>query len=221
MNQTVADPAFPRVRDLRHDPDEGPLSLIWPVGHRVVVSGLPGCGKSTLMGRATGPDGTGRGLVTVDSQEVRERWDARLGHRLPYAAYRPLVRVAHYLRLWLALRRPAAVLVHDCGRLSWVRGWLAWHARRQRQPYHLLLFDVPPERALAGQRRRGRSVSRYAFRRHRRALARLLARVEAGRLPPGCGSVVLIDGRVAARTQLRFAADTDAPSGAFPLVDRV
>lgn len=215
MDQTVADPAHSRVRDLRGEPDDGPLRLSWPAGHRVVVSGLPGCGKSTLMGRATGP------VLTVDSQAVRERWDARLGRRLPYAGYRPLVRSAHYLRLWLALRQGTAVLVHDCGRVPWVRAWLAWHARRRRQPYHLLLFDVPPERALAGQRRRGRTVSGYAFRRHRRALARLLARVEAGRLPPGCGSVVLVDGPVAARARLCFVAPEVAlPGTGFPLVER-
>ncbi|WP_097232397.1 AAA family ATPase [Streptomyces zhaozhouensis] len=221
MDQTVADPAHPHVRDLRGEPGDGPLSLCWPAGHRVVVSGLPGCGKSTLMRRAHGPGGAGAGVRTIDSQDVRERWDLRLGHRLPYAVYRPLVRLAHYLRLWLALRQGAAVLVHDCGRLRWVRAWLAWHAWRRGQPYHLLLFDVPAESALAGQRRRGRAVSGYAFRRHRRALARLLARVEGERLPAGCGSAVLIDAPTAARARLCFVDPDEAtPVGAFPRVDR-
>ncbi|RMI30762.1 AAA family ATPase [Streptomyces triticirhizae] len=222
MDQTVADAADSRVRDLRGEPGGGPLTLCWPAGHRVLVSGLPGCGKSTLMARATGPGGGPGSVLTVDSQEVRARWDRRLGERLPYAAYRPLVRLAHYLRLWRTLRRRDAVLVHDCGRVRWVRAWLAWHAWRRRRPYDLLLLDVPPEEALAGQRRRGRAVSAYAFRRHRRALSRLLARVEAGRLPPGCGAVVLLDAPVAARATLSFVTPDDAPTATrFPLVERL
>ncbi|WP_062214136.1 AAA family ATPase [Streptomyces sp. NBRC 109706] len=222
MNQqTVADPAWPRVHDLRGDPLEGPLSLSWPAGHRVVVSGLPGCGKSTLMRRAVGPDGRGDSVITVDSQDARGRWDRRLAHRLPYPVYRPLVRLAHYARIVWVLRRAAPVLVHDCGRVPWVRGWLAWHARRRGRPYHLLLVDVPPDEALAGQARRGRAVSAYAFRRHRRAMARLVARVESGRLPAGCGSVILLDGPVAARALLRFTAEPDGiEADGYPRVGR-
>ncbi|MGC2998562.1 ATP-binding protein, partial [Streptomyces sp. G35A] len=58
---------------------------------------------------------------------------------------------------------------------------------------HLLLLDVTPQQALAGQRERGRGVSRYAFLRHRAAGNRLLRAVERGDLPAGCGSAVLLD----------------------------
>jgi predicted kinase len=156
----------------------------------VVVSGLPGSGKSTLMRRVADAGGT---VIRIDSQEVRERLAGRLPGWLPYAAYRPAVRLAHYARLWRALRSPAGVLVHDCGRTAWVRRWLGRDARRRGTGFHLVLLDVSPATALAGQRDRGRAVSRYAFARHRRALGRLLAAVEAGRLPPGCGSAALLD----------------------------
>jgi hypothetical protein len=112
---------------------------------------------------------------------------------LPYGLYRPLVRIAHYAVLWRALRSGASLVVHDCGTQSWVRRWLAREARRRGRAMHLLLLDVPPEAALAGQVSRGRGVSGYAFARHRRAVRRLVAQAAAGRLPGGCASAVLLD----------------------------
>ena len=108
--------------------------------------------------------------------------------RLPYAVYRPLVRIAHYAGLRRALRSGESVVVHDCGTQTWVRRWLAREARRRDRRLHLVLLDVTPETARAGQRERGRRVSGYAFARHRRAVRRLVAGAETGRLPPGAAA---------------------------------
>ncbi|MFJ5533605.1 AAA family ATPase [Streptomyces sp. NPDC093261] len=174
------------VRDLRDRAGRGPRGLTFDAGDVVVITGLPGSGKSTLMRRAV------EGL-RVDSQDVRDRWDERLARFLPYAVYRPLVRLAHYAGLRRALRTGTGVVVHDCGTHSWVRAWLARAARRRGGTLHLLVLDVTADAALTGQRERGRGVSRYAFLRHRRATRRLLALVERGTVPDGCGSVVLLD----------------------------
>lgn len=96
-----------------------------------------------------------------------------------------------------ALRESA--VVHDCGTQSWVRGWLARDARRRGRVLHLVLLDVTPQTAREGQRERGRGVSGYAFARHRRAVGKLLRATEAGLLPPGCASAVLLDRESAGR----------------------
>ncbi|MFE6224288.1 MULTISPECIES: AAA family ATPase [unclassified Streptomyces] len=174
------------VRDLRDRGGRVPRALTFAAGDVVVVSGLPGSGKSTLLRRTA----QGRG---IDSQDTRERWEARMPRLLPYALYRPLVRIAHYAGLHRALRSGAGVVVHDCGTQSWVRGWLARAAARRGRALHMVLLDVDPDTARDGQRERGRGVSAYAFARHRRAVGRLVAAVEAGRPPRGCASATLLD----------------------------
>ncbi|MFJ4469292.1 AAA family ATPase [Streptomyces sp. NPDC089424] len=187
---------FPVVRDLRDRAGRSPHALLFGPRDLVVITGLPGSGKSTLMRRAVR-------ARRIDSQDTRDRWDARTPHWLPYAVYRPLVRFAHYAGLRRALRTGEGVVVHDCGTQAWVRAWLAREARRRGGTLHVLLLDVSAEQALAGQRERGRGVSRYAFLRHRRAAARLLHRSERGVLPRGCGAAILLD-RAAADTLRRI-----------------
>ncbi|MEV4226429.1 AAA family ATPase, partial [Streptomyces bobili] len=190
-------PPAPVVRDLRDRAGHSPHGLLFGPRDLVVVTGLPGSGKSTLMKRAV----TG---TRIDSQDTRDRWDARMPRALPYALYRPLVRLAHYAGLRRALRTGGGVVVHDCGTQAWVRAWLAREARRRGGTLHMVLLDVTVGTALEGQRERGRGVSRYAFRRHRRAASHLLRAAEKGRLPEGCGSTVLLD-RAAADTLRRIS----------------
>ncbi|WP_371602798.1 ATP-binding protein [Streptomyces sp. NBC_01220] len=192
-------PHAPVVRDLRQRDGRSPRGLHFAAGDVVVVSGLPGSGKSTLIDRAVSAH-------AIDSQNTRDRWAARLPRLLPYALYCPLVRVAHYWGLWRVLRSGASVVVHDCGTQAWVRGWLARDARRRGHALHLVLLDVTPRTAREGQRERGRGVSGYAFARHRKAVGRLLRDTESGLLPLGCASAVLLDREAAGLlTRITFA----------------
>ncbi|MEU5433194.1 AAA family ATPase [Streptomyces sp. NPDC020719] len=187
---------MPVVSDLRGRGGRTPHTLSFAAGDVVVVSGLPGSGKTTLLRRAAAGLG-------IDSQDTRRAWEARMGP-VPYVLYRPVVRVAHFLRTHWALRTGASLVVHDCGTHAWVRWSLARGAARGGRALHLVLLDVPPELALEGQRSRGRKVSAYAFARHRRAVPRLIDEVAAGRLPRGVASAVLLD-RQAAQTVTRIA----------------
>ncbi|MFE1956336.1 MULTISPECIES: AAA family ATPase [Streptomyces] len=184
--QRVRIPRQRSVRDLRGREGRTPRRIAFAAGDLVVLSGLPGSGKSTLMRRAVT-------VIGIDSQDTRERWAARVPRWVPYAVYRPLVRIAHYAGLRRAMRSGASVVVHDCGTQAWVRRWVTRTARRRGVSVHLLLLDVPEGTALAGQRDRGRGVSRYAFARHRRAVGSLVAEVERGVLPAGVASAVLLD----------------------------
>ncbi|QKW18291.1 AAA family ATPase [Kitasatospora sp. NA04385] len=192
----------------RHDLTDrpAPARLAYPANDVLVVSGLPGSGKSTLMRRCAR-------TAVIDSQHTRARF-ARALPGVPYALYRPLVRLAHYLRLRAAVRAGGPLVVHDCGTLPWVRRALARSTARQGRRLHLLLLDASPAQAADGQLRRGRRVSRYAFARHRRAWTALRALATAdGPLPPGLASAVLLPRESAARlTAIEFTpAETPAP----------
>ncbi|WP_329491099.1 ATP-binding protein [Kitasatospora sp. NBC_01246] len=153
----------------------------------LVVSGLPGSGKSTLMRRCVR-------APLVDSQQVREEYAARVPGWLPYAAYRPLVRAAHYRRLRRAVLAGGPLAVHDCGTLPWVRYWLGRAAARQGRRVHLIVLDASAEEARDGQHARGQRVSAYAFARHRESARRLRGRLAGtGEPPAGCASAVVLD----------------------------
>ncbi|WP_229891100.1 AAA family ATPase [Streptomyces mashuensis] len=187
---TARAPACPdRVRELRY-----------PAGDVLVVSGLPGSGKSTLIKRAVRDEA----VLCIDSQDARARVERRLPpglRRLPYALYRPVVRGAHYAALRRALRSGTSLVVHDCGQWPWVRRWLARGAARRGGSLHVLLLAVDPEVALAGQAARGRTVSPAAFRHHRRAMDRLTRSALAPGGVPGAATTRVLDR--AAATALR------------------
>jgi predicted kinase len=138
----------------------------------VFVGGIPGAGKTTFLARTVRPGDA----VVLDSAIVRRRLRTRFGRRVPYALYRPLVHLLHLLAVWRALAGTAPVLVHDCATRGPLRRLLARRAARPGRAVHLLLLDVDPAVARAGQSARGRRVRARAMRRHERRWARIVRR---------------------------------------------
>ncbi|KWW97252.1 putative ATP/GTP-binding protein [Carbonactinospora thermoautotrophica] len=195
-----------RWQDLRGTADGHVEVLRYPRGVVLVVAGVPGAGKSTLLHRLFPISGAEQApvwlpgdVLVVDSEQARNRWRQHLGPRVPYRLYRPLVHLTNLWSTLRALRRGATVVLHDCGTRRW---WRHLVTRAARRPVHVILLDVPPELALAGQRARNRLVRGRAFRRHLRAWRRLVPDPEAAAPPrsvSSCASCLVLDRAAAAR----------------------
>lgn len=135
--------------------------------HLLLLGGVPGAGKSTLIRQVADrhPD-----VRTLDP-ETPARWLAARLPEVPYRLYRPLVHLWHAIAtLALVLLGPTpgrhTLLVHDpatrpgrrelLGRIAQARGWRT----------SLVMIDVPRHAALGGQHARGRMVRADAFERH-------------------------------------------------------
>ncbi|WP_163506134.1 AAA family ATPase [Fodinicola acaciae] len=160
--------------DLRGAPPV--TTLRYPADAVVVFAGIPGAGKSTMMhalfattGQERRPVETGDGVRVLDSEQARNRWRDRLGSRLPYFLYRPLVHLTALAWARSQLRRAGTAVLHDCGTRRWSRALIRRWSAGRAGGIHLLLLDVPAEVALDGQENRRRRVRRRAFGRHLRA----------------------------------------------------
>lgn len=135
--------------------------------HLLLLGGIPGAGKSTLIRQVAdrNPD-----VRTLDP-ETPARWLATRLPEVPYRLYRPLAHLWHAVAtLALVLFGPPSdrrtLLVHDpatrpgrrelLGRIARARGWRT----------SLVMIDVPRAAAIDGQRARGRIVRSTSFERH-------------------------------------------------------
>lgn len=134
----------------------------------VVVAGLPGAGKTTLVA------GEPR---TLDSDAVRERWAPRL-RWLPYRLWRPAVHAWHWASIWRALGRPEGVVLVRPFTWTPLRRAVLRRARWRHAEVHLVVVDATPAQARAGQRARGRMLRDRAMRRHERRWATADVRAE-------------------------------------------
>ncbi|WP_406271949.1 ATP-binding protein [Nocardia sp. NBC_00881] len=187
------------VHDLRGGLIE---ELRYPNSAALVVAGVPGAGKSTTLRRffgATsnietprhGPDGA----IVLDSHQARISLRRRLWW-LPYPLWRPVVHTVHFLAIHAALRDTTGpVVIHDCATFRWTRVLIAHWAALYGRDLHLIMLDVPPTVARAGQYARGRRVNGVAFTLHVRRWRRLMRTITIERRRPtdGSRSVVIVD----------------------------
>jgi AAA domain len=158
------------------------VRLAFPPDAVVVVAGLPGAGKSTLIRRAVD-----RSIATVvDTDDQRSE-----GRRASY--------LRHYGRIFAGIwgRRP--VVIHSRGTRRMPRRAIALAASLRGRPAHLILLDAPRSDAEAGQRRRGRSLPRRAMEREAARWERLRHK---GARSEGWRSVLVLDRASAARVEV-------------------
>lgn len=184
--------------------------LRYPAASVLVVGGVPGAGKTTLLrrvfaitGEESAPVLAADGVRVLDSEQARNWWRRYLGW-MSYSWWRPLVHTTHYLRVLRILRGgDALIVVHDCATRPWIRWLISIAARRSGRQVHLLLLDVSPDVAAAGQAARGRRVRSSSFEAHSRNWHGLLHSIDEPTDPihRRTASVTLIDRAAAAYLQ--------------------
>jgi predicted kinase len=173
----------------------------------LLVAGMPGAGKSTLI--AGLPPRPGVRVLDSDVQRVAL---ARRLPGLPYGRYRPLVHLLHRL----ALARAACsdvrtVVVHLPATAASTRTAIVVLAALTGRAAHLLWLHADPGAALGGQRERGRVVPSGSFAGHARRAAATYRRLRHGR-PGGFRGVTLLD-RPTARAGLVLDTRVPSPAG--------
>ena len=170
--------------------------LRYPARSLVLVAGLPGAGKSTLLlrlyrlhGDETEPVAVG-GVRVIDSRQARNWWARYLGP-VPPRVRTPLVHATHVWRIARALLGGHAVVAHTRGTWPHILHGFAWLAHRRGTDLHLILLDVAPRTARAGQYSRGRVVTATTFARHCRRWQVLIDRTRTGAVPPAASVTVL------------------------------
>jgi gluconate kinase len=173
----------------------------------VLVAGVPGAGKSTLIAGLRERPGT----VVLDSDDHRAAL-ARRFPRLPYRRYRWLVHLRHRLAaIRAALSGAPTVVVHLPATSAALRGTVALLAALTGRAAHLLWLHVDPAEALRGQHDRGRLVPSGSFAGHVRRAAAATEVLRSGR-STGWRTVTVAD-RAAARAGLVLDSRLPSPPG--------
>lgn len=147
--------------------DAGPKERCSRSGRVVVLGGVPGSGKTTLIRRVQldRPE-----VRAIDSDHMRELITRAVPAGVPYACYRPLVHTLNTVHILLVLLRGpvdgAPLIIHDPATRPLRRAWMVLLARRRGWRPALMMLDVARTDALDGQRRRGRVVRGRAFEAH-------------------------------------------------------
>jgi len=175
----------------------------------VLVAGIPGAGKSSML--ASRPI-TAPGAVVLDSDPVRDWLRARLPAGTPYRGYRGLVHLWHRVQVVLAvLGAIGPVVVHMPATAAFTRLALVALAMLACRRRYLVWVHAEPEEARRGQFGRGRVLRGASFARHARRGAAFVARLREGYRPPGWHRVTVLD-----RRQARYGLVLDTGAGPEP-----
>ncbi|MFE0020163.1 AAA family ATPase [Amycolatopsis sp. NPDC059021] len=163
----------------------------------LVVAGLPGAGKTTMLRHAAGE------LPVLDSDQVRLRLREVLPASVAYRWYRPLVHAGHRARVvGRAASAGGPVVVHEPATRASTRALLAALGKVTGRRVRMLWLDATADEALAGQRDRGRLIRERSFARHVRRAAKTRAALLSGSVPRGWHSARVITRSAATATRL-------------------
>jgi AAA domain len=154
------------------------VELSFPSDAVVVVAGVPGAGKTTLIRRAVDREAT----LVVDTDDRDRRG--------------PLLYLGHYARIAVAIAGRRPVVIHSRGTHPAARRAIAALAALRGRSAHLVLLDAARDEAEAGQRRRGRTVPPDEMDRQVARWRRLMARRPRHE---GWAGIVTLDRTQAAR----------------------
>jgi len=171
----------------------------------LVVAGVPGAGKTTLIRRVVDRDA----VQVVDTDDRRAEAAAH-GTRLPR-----LLHLDHYRRIAAALASERPVVVHTRGTRRALRVLLLVMAARAHRSSHLILLHAGRREVEAGQRARGRTLGTRAMDRQYARWNVLLDRASArGRLTGErwASLRVLTRAQAAAVGAVTFEADGRKPA---------
>jgi predicted kinase len=170
------------------------VQLSFPADAVVVVAGVPGAGKTTLIRRAVD-----RAVAQVVDTDDRREAGAR---RLLYAG--------HYARIVAAIAGGRPVVIHSRGTHPAARRAIAALGALRGRPAHLVMLHAERDEAEAGQRARGRTVAPAEMDRQLARWRRLMAR-----RPQGWASVTVLDRSRAAGVEA-FAFEPTAQAELSP-----
>jgi len=147
----------------------------------VLIVGIPGAGKTTLIDRAaSSPEWT-----VLDPDRFRRRLSPALRKLpIPYPLY--------VVAVIVAIARHTHVVAESRGTYAWLRRLVALCARVNGRDAALVLLDASSEDAVAGQVRRGRIVPPCVMRWFTTDWRGLLAAARSGQLASEGWSRVLV-----------------------------
>jgi predicted kinase len=148
----------------------------------ILVIGIPGAGKTTLINRAASPEWT-----VLDTDRFRQQEPPALRRvPVPYVLY--------VLAIVEAIAQNPQVVIQSRGTYTWLRRLVTACARRHGRAAVLVMLDAPPADAVAGQVSRGRVAPAPVMRWNTARWSQLLDAAGSGALAAeGWNRVVVLD----------------------------
>jgi len=147
----------------------------------VLIVGIPGAGKTTLIDRAASPSD----WTVLDLDRFRRRLPPTL-RRVP--VFYPF----YVLAIIVAIARGTHVVVEARGTYAWLRRLVTACARFRDREAVIVLLDASPEDAIAGEVSRGRVAPSGVMRVNTTRWSRLLDAARSGMLATEGWSQVLV-----------------------------